>query len=193
MNEKESLKKGGKKSEPTSEELEFIYERLSQLSDRELREEMEDSTLFPHRSLGFIKRRRVEFSVAQRVIARRVEGAFDVDPIERRKKHWNRLSERAEEFASVLRSIRQSTLNTGKTIFEAGIDDDNKEILKSLDDFRTKCLLSHLQVEMPQLQILTNWDDLRVKDITEQLLVTLSLKAEQAMFRGTCEVCRDWE
>ncbi|MFC2032961.1 hypothetical protein ACFLUB_00310 [Chloroflexota bacterium] len=57
----------GKRAEPTTEELEFISERIPQLSDSEILEDMQD-TEFPVRSIGFIKRRRREFNAVKKAL-----------------------------------------------------------------------------------------------------------------------------
>ena len=62
----------GKQSEPTAEELEFIYSRIQRMSDKAILDEMQDAD-FPLRSVGFIKRRRREFNAAKRVLETDVE------------------------------------------------------------------------------------------------------------------------
>jgi arsenate reductase-like glutaredoxin family protein len=57
----------GKKAEPSTEELEFIYARVDKLSDEEILDEMQDEP-FHLRSPGFIKRRRKEFTAAKTLI-----------------------------------------------------------------------------------------------------------------------------
>ena len=57
--------KGGKKAEPTAEELEFIYSKIEEkLGDSEILEEMQSEEVFPLRSIGSIKRRRREYNAA---------------------------------------------------------------------------------------------------------------------------------
>jgi len=56
-----------KPSEPTSEELQFIYSRLGQLSDRQVLAEMK-GTGFPRRTPVFIKRCRREYAAAGDVL-----------------------------------------------------------------------------------------------------------------------------
>jgi hypothetical protein len=54
----------GKKAEPSTEELEFIYARVDKLSDEEILDEMQVEP-FPLQSPGFIKRRRKESTEAK--------------------------------------------------------------------------------------------------------------------------------
>ena len=80
--------KGGKKAEPTFEELVFIYERM-RMSDGAILEEMQEEEDLPLRSVGFIKRRRKEFGAAKKVLGEDVRPESDLLVAEARKNHMD--------------------------------------------------------------------------------------------------------
>lgn len=191
MKSEKPIRKSGKGAEPTSEELEFIFERFaSKDSDNEVLEAL-DSEGFPlRRSIGFIKKRRKEFEIAKKIIAKQAEGAYDIDAIERQKRHWTRLAEKAQELLDHLKSY--FPFIEDYTIAEIAVNNDDFECINLMTDYRTKCLLSHMKAELPELEELKTWDDLKISDINDRLLDTLGLRAENQQFVGICEVCKDW-
>jgi len=183
---------GGKKEEPSYEELEFIQESILQgLSDNEILVDMQKQP-FLLRTAGFIKRRRKELDVAKKVIAKKAQGAYDTDTIERKKKHRDKLSEMTGIFVKALGEIHQATLGANYSLLEMGIENDDFRLLELLNDFHVKWMFSHMQADIPALENLVGWEDLKVKDITQELLRALSLRAERRDFQGKCEVCKDW-
>ena len=188
---KDSMKVG-KKQEATQEELEFIYQRLPKLSDREIKVEMEDEG-FTERSLGFIKRRRIEFNVANKTIAKKATGAYDIDIVEQKRKHMKRLSEKTEEFIIALRRISRTVSGSPYSLLEMGVENDDFELLELLNDFHVKWMFSHMKDEIPALKDLSSWEGLKVKDITQELLGKLSFRAECGDFPNKCEICEDWD
>jgi len=191
MNKEKPDKKRGKRAEPTSEELEFIYERLPVKSDKDIIDDMQDETTFPPRGIGFIKRRRKEFNVLKMVSAKRAEGAYDTDRIERQKRHWTRLAERAQELLDELKTFFPYTKDY--TIADAiTSNDDDYEFATLLEDFRSYCLLSHIKAELSEFENLKSWPELKISDIP-LLISTLGLRAENQQFVGKCGVCEDWE
>jgi hypothetical protein len=95
----------GKKAEPSTEELVFIYTRVDRLSDKEILEEMQDEA-FPLRGPGFIKRRRKEFAAAKTVMKDKgiAEEELIKDPLitEAKKKHFEELCEYIREWQKEL-------------------------------------------------------------------------------------------
>jgi hypothetical protein len=95
----------GKKAEPSTEELEFIYARVDKLSDEEILDEMQDEP-FHLRSPGFIKRRRKEFTAAKTLIkakgTAKEEAIKDPLIIEAKKKHFEDLCEYIQEWQKEL-------------------------------------------------------------------------------------------
>ncbi len=191
MDKEKSNKKSGKRAEPTSEELEFIYERFANKdSDNQVLEALIDEGFPLLRSIGFIKKRRREFNTAKKVIAKQAEGAYDTDSMERQKRHWARLAERAQELLDYLKTYFPYT--NDYLIVEIQISNDDFEGINLVDDFRTQCLLSHMKAELPEIENLKSWPELRISDISDSLLKALGLRAEKQQFEGKCEVCKDW-
>jgi hypothetical protein len=190
MDENNSKKKVGKKAEPTSEELEFIYKCFTRkLSNSEVLEEMK-SEEFEFRTTGFIKRTRRQYDAAKKVIEKKLEGSYDKDP-ERFKRHWRRLSERAQELLDTLKTFSPYQESCTSTDFAVDYGDFDLDSL--LTDFRSECLLSHIKAEMPELNDLSEWGDLIIDRINNKLLRVLGHWAEQKQFPGKCEVCKKWE
>jgi len=190
MDEKILKKKVGKKAEPTSEELEFIYECFTRkLSTSEVLEEMKSED-FEFRTTGFIKRTRRQYDAAKKVIEKKLEGSYDKDP-ERLKRHWGRLSERAQELINNLKLF--SPYLESCTLTEFAVDNKDFDLDSLLTDFRSDCLLAHIKAEMPELNDLSEWGDLIIDRINNKLLRVLGHWAEQKQFLGKCEVCKNWE
>ena len=183
MLEKE-FKRGGKKQEPTREELEFIYEHLSSRSNKDIVDDIDDETTFPPRSIGFIKRRRKEFEVAQQVIRKQFGKSLDPVQIELRKEHWVELATMARELERALRGARKYELVRGEKIDEGR--------LRDWDQFMLECLLAHVRFEKLPLNHLNSWYDVELTDVTDELLKILLVRAANKDFKGKCEVCKSW-
>lgn len=105
------------------------------------------------------------------------------------EKHWKDLSKAAKRFSDKLKLVRRYTLMTEATIAEYGVEEKDFELLELLEDDYVRCLLPHMQEELPRLRYLNSWDDLRIRDITEELLETLFLRATQGEFKSKCKIC----
>jgi len=57
------------------------------------------------------------------------------------------------------------------------------------ESFLAQNLLLHLKVEFPELP----WDELQGADVPRESLAALQLVAARRTFRGTCEICAEWE
>jgi len=97
-------KKGGKKEEPTAEELEFIYSRIPKMSDSAILDEMQDEG-FPLRTVGFIKRRRRELNAAKKVMEQPDSVKNDPLIMEARSKHFNDICCLLERVENVVENI----------------------------------------------------------------------------------------
>jgi hypothetical protein len=107
-------------------------------------------------------------------------------------RHLNELSEVANNISNRLREIRRYYTPTDEKVAELAVNYDEPELLELLDNPQAKWLLSHMKAEFSNLANLKTWADLRVKDITEELLDKLSLRAAKKEFKGSCEVCESW-
>ncbi len=189
METKKPQRKVGKRAEPTSEELEFIYSCFARkLSDGETLEEMKDEP-FELRSRGFIKRARKQYDAAKKALEMKSEGIYDVDERERHKRHQVRLADRSQEILAKLKTFFPYT--DDRLLADVVIDDNDYEFGTLMEDFRSACLLSHLKSESPALVNFDSWATMKISDIPT-LLKLLGLCAETQEFRGTCEVCNDW-
>lgn len=108
------------------------------------------------------------------------------------EEHSKILAEVTRVLAEQLRSIKQYAPEKNEMIGALVVDYDQPDFLEFWDDFPAKALLSHLQAELPELQNLDRWGNLRVSDITEGLLDMLSVKAIHKEFQGKCAICEDW-
>jgi len=109
------------------------------------------------------------------------------------EEHWKTLAGAAEELAVSLRYIiRRYSPMRNKTIGGLSADEDQFEFLEFLDDPPAGFLLSHLKAELPELKTLDKWRNLQIGDITEKLLLILSVKAVQKEFQGKCKICENW-
>ena len=192
MTEQKNKKKSGKRAEPIRQELEFIYERLPKLSDKAIVDDIRGETSFPERSIGFIKRRRREYEVAEKVIMQRNEGAHDIDVVKHQKKHWERLADRSQEILDHLKTYSPYVDNS--PIIEYLVEEKDFAIISLLSDYRSNCLLTHLRNEHSQFSTLPSWGDLVIRNIGDwDLIRILGSKAEKGVFAGKCDACKDWD
>ncbi len=174
--------RGNKKPEPKQEELEFIYERLDRLSDAEIINEMEEEGCFKLRTKGFFKRRRTELAAAKKALVKCEDSTSQ-------NKHFERLSERAEKILDYLK-IFYPYANNQTIDFELGERDDTKTAAM-LDDYRSQCLLTHLQNEYSELKGLKYWRQLKIEQIDQwSLIKILGIKSDRAVFKGECDICK---
>jgi len=106
-------------------------------------------------------------------------------------KHWDKLLGAAESLSEQLRSINRYMPKTDNMIGDIAVDYNKQEFLEFIDDPWANRLLSHMKAELPELQDLRGWADLKVKDITQELLNKLSLRADRREFKGKCKICED--
>jgi hypothetical protein len=196
-----SNKPVGKKAEPTTEELEFIYGRLPKLSDQEILEEMQ-SEEFPLRSLGFIKRRRREFNTSKKVL--QVELQREVDPVaaKRREEHFNHLAEIVDSMAPDKTTVIE-VAGSGCVITESNgkrLKLTHEQLASSIKGFLEEAakqyghtdvyeyLLPHLEAEAAE----TEGKELNsfIKENPLEFYKTLRFLADKRIFKGECPVCR---
>lgn len=200
----------GKKAEPTQEELEYIYSKITEkLSDREIIEEMKGEP-FPMRSSGFIKRRRKEFLVAKRVLKAQLEKEVDPIVIESKKRHFDDMANVAKDILGLLSRLKP--IGDGKYEF-ASLDVDGytttfvgnrKDLLEQLHSNIESAekkhqemnlferFLVHLTAETPvfsnpNISELHRYVDANPEELTELLKVL----AQRKTFKGKCPVCKD--
>jgi hypothetical protein len=109
------------------------------------------------------------------------------------KDHSSRLSTAAEKLSTQLFAIHLGSSDLYAMLVEEAVDNNNFTLLKLLENDRIKCLLTHMQAEIPSLKRVTKWDDLLVKEITSELIDKLDYRAEHGNFVGKCEDCKNLE
>lgn len=194
----------GKKAEPTSEELEFIYSRIAQFSDGEILEEMQETT-FPLRSPGFIKRRRKEFNAAKKVLEVDVKKQQDPTVARLKFKHWADLAETAKAIRRNIGIVRADKNNlllgsllTG-SVFQASISNQPRILkteLSKVDKIKADGLLEHLKVEYDLFRNVPDWSSMKTADIkqfSQEMFDKLDLVSRRRWFPGACRICDPWQ
>ena len=185
-------RKRGKRAEPTSGELEFIYESFARnRSDFEVVDDLPEKGYSIRRSIRFIKKRRREFDLVGKVLIRQSEGAFDPDEFKRKKRHQERLAERAQQILKYLKRYypHMNDYRIGDCLVGSG----DSAASSLLADYRSSCLLAHLKNEYPELSALLDWENLVISNIDKwDLMNILGKKADEAVFKGKCDLCKGW-
>ena len=198
--------KVGKGAEPTMEELEFIYARIPLLSDGEILQEMQEETQFPVRKTkGFIKRRRKEYSAAQKVLEVVVKKELDPATGRVKVKHWVDLAEAAKTMRRNIKLIRLTDGDLIGNILSGSIDtisttglfnSKHRETLTRVDRMDAENLLTHLKAEFRQFDEIYDWErqsqlDI-VNKISDDMLKKLDIVSHRRWFMGSCRVCEPW-
>jgi len=68
-------------------------------------------------------------------------------------------------------------------------DEADREQLQETDEFLNRCLLQHLQEELPQLAGVNNWGELRLKELTTEVMDALSAISWGKIPGGSCTIC----
>jgi len=118
------------------------------------------------------------------------------DEVEQLRQHQNDLCNTAQSLLDRLLQIYRYTPSSDMTLADILVGSDNPDDIDVLNAFghpQAEYLLSHLQSEeLPRLQDILSWIDLKVEDINDELLNTLSIRMSQRDFKGKCDVCKDW-
>ena len=109
------------------------------------------------------------------------------------EKHWGDLAEASSKLVSNLRLLQRYVFLEGEHIGEIVINREDEDQIRVIDKFMLKCLLQHMQTELPTLTCLDDWSLLKVGDIDDELLHSLSLRAAQRFFKGRCEAWQEWD
>ena len=110
---------------------------------------------------------------------------------EKFKRHQDDLAKTAGEVLYELRVLRRYVPLPKEVVCEFAVDYDERDFLEVLDHSQGEYLLSHMKSELPALQNLKSWADIKVNNITKEILDRLSLRIERREFEGRCEVCKD--
>ena len=111
------------------------------------------------------------------------------------KGHWTKLSEVAKRLQAYLRDQRSVSINPDQLIIDAAQHIEGTlvmEISGLFDEALSSQLLEHMQAEddLPQLQNISSWWELKTSDVTDELLERLSKRAAMGQFKGVCHVCK---
>ncbi|MCK5434586.1 MAG: hypothetical protein KAI42_04825 [Dehalococcoidales bacterium] len=108
------------------------------------------------------------------------------------KKHKARLASIAEELADSLKPYWPYIWLTDQTIAKVAVENDDRTLVSVLKSLEAVWLFTHMKEELPILKNISSWGDLKVNDITDDLVHTLSLRAARKEFPGKCEVCKHY-
>jgi len=111
---------------------------------------------------------------------------------EKYKEHEKDLASALQTLVNNLRLVKRYGSVDGVPIDEIVLREEDEKRIQQVDPVLSGWLLSHIQVELPELRSVKRWGHLRPEDITDELLHKLSLISYRGDFRGTCERCRDW-
>jgi hypothetical protein len=192
----------GKRSEPSQEELEFIYSRIGKMSDKAVLEEMQEEAMFPLRSIGFMTRRRKEFNATRKVLQEQLAKEIDPINVERKNAHFKQMTIVAEDILGYMANVKHIGGDEYEWVrLEPGpVTVDRKELIKDLktniEEVRQKYrsldlfenFLQHLEAEEPSCKELEQY----VETYPWELVKLLKLLASRGEFKGKCPVCEDW-
>ena len=148
----------------------------------------------PEKVQGFIMDQRPDLQEEIRLAPR--EGGTPGIVAESLKNHWSKLSQVAEKLQGYLRSQKSICINSDQLIIDAAQHIEGTlamEISALFDEALLKQLLEHIQEEddLPQLQGISSWWELKAGDITDELLNRLSIRAAESRFKGVCAACSE--
>jgi site-specific recombinase XerD len=105
------------------------------------------------------------------------------------EKHWEDLAHVAGQLINDFRLIRKYKDLGEEIIREIWLDKTEQEQLQTRDYFLSRCLLQHLQSEFPRIAWANSWSQLRLNEITEEIIDALSAIAWGRIPSGTCSIC----
>lgn len=108
----------------------------------------------------------------------------------RRQQHFEKLASEADKLVHSLVCTRAGEEIKDVALEDIMMTDEDKQ--EYLYDSLERCLIDHIRDEVPELAGIKNSLQLRVMDITNELLDKLSVIAYRKTFRGTCRICKDW-
>lgn len=190
MEEKNNRKRGGKKAEPSRQELECYAEWfLRGFTNKDVLDEIEDNE-FPKRTVGFIKRRRKEFECYQKIIEEKGKIVSDPVIINRRRGHWDKLADMAGAMLSYWNRYIEERVDY-KHYYSSRRYVASEEEMKEIDCFIASSLLDHMKAEFPdELSNVGDGTDLLRTDCN--FCYQLALLAYRKTFKGSCTICKEW-
>lgn len=204
----------GKGTNPTPDELEFVYQLICNGNlDTDILAKYEE--LKKHGKLGnlpfrqdkrFPRQRRKEYEAAKRVLERELK--VKADP--RLKKHRDDLAGVADDLFSNLKKI-WSADNTARVVGNAisggsiwldgepppyhssQSDREDQGKLEKSDTYFAQLLLEHLKQESSLFNEITDWQQITKEDISEEIMDILTHVAHGGLSDNmTCEMCKSW-
>ncbi|MFC1892848.1 tyrosine-type recombinase/integrase, partial [Chloroflexota bacterium] len=104
--------------------------------------------------------------------------------------HWADLSEAARKLVNNLNLVRRYELLSDEVLSEIVLSEEDTKKLETADAFLEQCLFDHVRSELQQLSHVKSWGQLRLEEITKELLAVLSAIAWGRIPIGTCAICR---
>ncbi len=107
------------------------------------------------------------------------------------REHYDGMSNVAKNLSDNLREMRAGVHDMNATIEEMTVENNKREFLLFLEGYDGKCLLTHTKAELPQLKNLNAWHDLRIREISNELLDKLVQRAIDRKYKYAtdCPAC----
>jgi integrase/recombinase XerD len=105
------------------------------------------------------------------------------------EQHWKDLADTAAKLVNNLEVVRKYIYLGEEHIMNIRGDEADREQLQETDEFLNRCLLQHLQEELPQLAGVNNWGELRLKELTKEVMDALSAISWGRIPGGSCPIC----
>ena len=116
---------------------------------------------------------------------------LEEDSEEELKRHKEDLAEVAKKVLDKLNTY--IVWDDNVLIGEINLEKDDLKMIGFFQDQLVIGLFTHLKHDLPELAPFSRWEDLRVKDITFELMNKISMKAARREFEDICKVCEIWK
>ena len=103
--------------------------------------------------------------------------------------HWKDLADTAAKLGHNLNIARKYIYLGEELIMNISVEDTDRQQLRETDEFLNRCLLKHLQDELPQLARVNSWGQLRLKELSDEVMDALSAIAWGRIPSGSCSIC----
>jgi hypothetical protein len=167
------------------------------LSDKQVRYLRDKATLCPSRSEEKLSRRLQDLLDKRAAILKSRgkphPGTKLSSVAEQKRIHQNAMSDTASKLVSNLRFAQGRYMGLpDEAIGEIVVSGEEMSQIEKFDDYLAECLLSHVQVQLPRLNVLKHWGDLKIREIKGDLLDNLSAIAGGKKIEGKCKICESF-
>ncbi len=96
----------------------------------------------------------------------------------------------ARKLVNNLHLVRKYELLSEEILSEIVLSEEDAKKLETTETLLEQCLFDHVRIELELFAYVQNWGQLRLREITKELLAVLSAIAWGRIPKGTCSVCR---